>query len=301
MKTAKILTILALAVIFTSPNVGKAAPMGTAFTYQGHLYDANYPADGRYDFAFKLFSDPCAGGQVGDDVNAADVEVIDGYFTAELDFGSDAFDGDALWLELGVRPGDMNDPNVYTTLSPRQELTPAPYALSVRAPLELLEVTDEPVLGVVNAGQGHAIAAASGVKPAVGGICLVNGNYGGLGDVNGAVYGLAGADSNAGHFEGDVALHGDLVVADGNRIYFERNGTIRFDYDADTHVGNDRETYIGRNESRFINGDVQTTIGSEETRSVTFNRSTTVGRVGFLSYRQRLGCGGIRRCDNRSE
>ncbi|MHC4475122.1 MAG: autotransporter outer membrane beta-barrel domain-containing protein, partial [Planctomycetota bacterium] len=47
-------------------------------------------------------------------------------------FGSSVFDGNAVWLEIGVRPGDMNDPNVYTTLSPRQEVTPVPYALQTR-------------------------------------------------------------------------------------------------------------------------------------------------------------------------
>lgn len=47
----------------------------------------------------------------------------------ELDFGSSVFTGDARWLEVGVRPGDMNDPNIYTVLTPRQEVTPTPYAL----------------------------------------------------------------------------------------------------------------------------------------------------------------------------
>jgi len=58
-----------------------------------------------------------------------EVDVIDGYFTVSLDFGSDVFNGDARWLEIGVRLGDLEDPNVYTTLSPRQEITPTPYAL----------------------------------------------------------------------------------------------------------------------------------------------------------------------------
>lgn len=106
--------------------------MGSAFTYQGHLYDANYVANGLYDFQFKLWSDPCRIEplfQIGNDVNRPDVDVIDGYFTVELDFNNPwAFDGWACWLEIGVRPGDLNDPNVYTTLSPRQEVTPTPYA-----------------------------------------------------------------------------------------------------------------------------------------------------------------------------
>lgn len=132
MKTARMLTVLvvALGLLACSAQFARAAPMGTAFTYQGQLYDANYVANGLYDFAFKLYDANVAGSKVGTDVNVADVDVIDGYFTVELDFSDpNAFNGEAIWLEIGVRPGDMNDPNVYTVLSPRQEVTPTPYAI----------------------------------------------------------------------------------------------------------------------------------------------------------------------------
>ncbi len=131
MKTARILTILvpALAVILFCPDVGKAAPLGTAFTYQGHLYDVNFVANGQYDFRFKLFDAATDGNQIGSDVNKPDVDVINGYFTVELDFGGGVFDGSARWLGIGIRPGDLNDPNLYIVMQPRQEVTPAPYAL----------------------------------------------------------------------------------------------------------------------------------------------------------------------------
>ncbi len=123
---------MALGLILSWPEVSEAVPLGTAFTYQGHLYDANIVANGTYDFAFKLYDANVGGSKVGTDVNVSDVGVVDAYFTVELDFGSGAFDGNAVWLEIGVRPGEMNDPNVYTTLSPRQEVTPTPYALQTR-------------------------------------------------------------------------------------------------------------------------------------------------------------------------
>jgi len=132
--------ILTLGLMVCQAKVSEAGPMGTAFTYQGRLIDANSAADGLYDFQFKLYDDPnvAVGNQVGSDVNVPAVDVIDGYFTVELDFGSDVFAGDARWLEIGVRPGepngpnvygDLNGPNVYTILEPRQELTPTPYAV----------------------------------------------------------------------------------------------------------------------------------------------------------------------------
>jgi hypothetical protein len=134
MKTAKILTILVLALglIVCQAKVSEAAPLGTAFTYQGHLYDNNDVANGLYDLQFSLYDVNVGGAAVANDVNVHDMDVIDGFFTVELDFGSEVFDGNARWLEIGIRPGDQNDPNVYTALSPRQEVTPVPYALQTR-------------------------------------------------------------------------------------------------------------------------------------------------------------------------
>ena len=134
MKSQVIFSIIipVLCLIVFPVEVAVAVPMGTAFTYQGRLMDANEPADGLYDFWFKLYDDAntITGNQVGGDVNKPDVDVIDGYFTEELDFGSDPniFNGDTRWLEIHVRVGDSNDPNAYSTLMPRQELTPTPYA-----------------------------------------------------------------------------------------------------------------------------------------------------------------------------
>ena len=131
MERKRILAILvaALGLLVWLAGAGEAGPVGTAFTYQGRLIDANSAADGLYDFAFKLYDANVGGGKVGSDVNLAEVDVIDGYFTVELDFGSDVFDGDAMWLEIGVRPGELEDPNVYTLLSPRQQLRATPYAI----------------------------------------------------------------------------------------------------------------------------------------------------------------------------
>ena len=102
------------------------APMGTSFTYQGSLLDAGSPADGLYDFEFKLYRAPNGGIQKGNTIDINDLDVIEGQFTLELDFGSDVFAGEARWLETTVAQSDGSDP---ATLSPRVELTPAPYAL----------------------------------------------------------------------------------------------------------------------------------------------------------------------------
>ncbi len=98
--------------------------MGTAFTYQGRLTDGGQPADGTYDFRFRLFDAASGGSQVGSTVTRSGVRVAEGLFTVELDFG-DVFDGRALWLEVGVKKATESS---YTVLG-RQKLTATPYAV----------------------------------------------------------------------------------------------------------------------------------------------------------------------------
>ena len=107
-------------------NVDAQTALGTNFTYQGYLTDNDTPANGAYDLQFKLYDALSNGVQIGSTVTQEDVAVTKGVFTVELDFGEGAFDGNARYLEIGVRAGDSADP--YTTLTPRQPLTAAPYA-----------------------------------------------------------------------------------------------------------------------------------------------------------------------------
>jgi len=102
-----------------------AAPLGTEFTYQGVLTDAGTPASGDFDFLFLLYDADIGGSQVGSIVYVEDLTVTDGRMTTQLDFGS-VFDGTALWLDVAVRDGGST--GGYAVLSPRQELTAAPFA-----------------------------------------------------------------------------------------------------------------------------------------------------------------------------
>jgi hypothetical protein len=127
---AKLVVVLGLMVCLV--EISEAVPMGTAFTYQGRLMDKNKPADGLYGFQFKLYdsNDPCTGTQLGNTIDINDLDVIHGHFIVELDFGSEIFDGNAVWLQTSVVESPLgSDP---CTLTPRVELTPVPYALQTR-------------------------------------------------------------------------------------------------------------------------------------------------------------------------
>ena len=126
-----LVNVVILVMVVCMLLVSRAGAVGTAFTYQGRLSDANSPAEGFYDFEFELFDQDAGGNQFGNTVTKDEVEVINGYFTTMLDFVTDAnvFNGDLRWLAIAVRPGPSSDPCDFATLSPRQEVTPTPYAM----------------------------------------------------------------------------------------------------------------------------------------------------------------------------
>jgi hypothetical protein len=105
----------------------QAAPLGTAFTYQGRLTENANPANGSYDLRCALFDAASAGNQVGATVTNQNVAVSNGLFSVALDFGGGVFTNEARWLEIGVRPG--GSAQNFTTLAPRQAMAPEPYAL----------------------------------------------------------------------------------------------------------------------------------------------------------------------------
>ncbi len=121
------LSLLALIVPLTLTAARAAAPLGTGFAYQGQLKQNGAPANGNLDMEFRLFDAATLGNQVGNPVTLNGVAVSNGLFTVTLnggdEFGSDAFIGSARWLQISVNG---------TPLSPRQPLTAAPAALTLR-------------------------------------------------------------------------------------------------------------------------------------------------------------------------
>ena len=120
----RIVTLLTLLVLSGGPVL--AAPLGTAFTYQGKLVEGGNPANGSYDLKFTLYDALSSGSVVAGPLTNAATGVTNGLFTVALDFGTGVFDGNVRWLEIGVR---TNGSGAFSPLNPRQALTPAPYAL----------------------------------------------------------------------------------------------------------------------------------------------------------------------------
>ncbi len=120
--------------------------MPTAFTYQGQLKRAGFPLNGPIDARFSLWLNPTGvdpSSQIGSTLTINAIEIANGLFSVELDFGQDAFNGNARWLEVEVHDHD-DAPDTFTTLTPRQPLTPTPYALQTRG----IVVTDDGDVGI---------------------------------------------------------------------------------------------------------------------------------------------------------
>ncbi len=127
MKWVRCLCLLSTIVVAVSSASAQAAP----FTYQGHLNDAGTPAQGQYDIRAGLFGSPTGGAPIGSFNTNLLVEVVNGLFSTQLDFGLTAFQGENRFLELAVRTSGSGE---FTVLSPRQPLTPTPYALFAMTP-----------------------------------------------------------------------------------------------------------------------------------------------------------------------
>jgi len=134
-----------------------ATPISSGFSYQGQLKNNGVPVTANCEMWFALQKDPMEPCPVGPTL-LRNVTVVDGLFTVpDLDFGSDAFHGEAHWLEIAVQcPGDPGP----TTLSPRQAITAIRHALHARGTIPVINVRDFGAMGDGLADDTGAIQAA---------------------------------------------------------------------------------------------------------------------------------------------
>ena len=166
----------ALACAGASASRAHAAPLGTAFTYQGQLQRSGEPANDSCDFQFVLYDAAAGGAQLGSTQTLAAIGVTDGLFTVQLNesgqFGPNAFAGEQRWLQISVRCPPSS--GSYTALSPRQPLTATPYASYAAAagsvpwsglsgvPAGFSDGTDNDALGALSCANGQVAKRSGG-------------------------------------------------------------------------------------------------------------------------------------------
>jgi hypothetical protein len=100
------------------PAAAQAIPQLPDFTYQGRLMQNGAPANGDFDFTFKLYDAEENGQQVGATVTESNFPVSNGLFTVSLAFPG-AFTGNQMWLQVTVEG---------VALLPRQAIATTPVA-----------------------------------------------------------------------------------------------------------------------------------------------------------------------------
>lgn len=198
---------------------------GTAFTYQGQLSSSGAPAEGVYDFRFRVAVDPFANNYLGSSFLTNGVPVTNGLFTTAMDFGPSIFAGSNLWLEVAVR---TNGGGAYTTLAPLQPLTPTPYSIFAN--------TASNLTGTVSAAQLNGALLSANLSGTYTGAVTFNnpansfsGNGTGLTNVNAATFaglapagfwqasGNAGTSATNGNFVGTTDYQPLELRANGQR------------------------------------------------------------------------------------
>jgi|GEM_PF-5138216 len=102
----------------------QSVPQTTAFTYQGQLNAGGTLPTGLYQFTFTLYDASSGGSQVvGTPSIPRSIQVINGLFTTDLDFGQ-IFSGTQSWLEVKVGTTTLNE----ETLAARQQIDAVPVA-----------------------------------------------------------------------------------------------------------------------------------------------------------------------------
>jgi hypothetical protein len=143
--------------VMAAGDVSLAATVADKINYQGRLTDTGgTPLDGTYPMRFEIY-DSSVGPTLLWDSGTMTVDVDQGLFNVELAVDPADFDGQALWLRIYV-DGDW--------LSPRQELVPVPYALSLRPGAHIKGVgpaTCSAVLKVENDAGGFCGWAVQGI------------------------------------------------------------------------------------------------------------------------------------------
>ncbi|HEX4263594.1 MAG TPA: tail fiber domain-containing protein [Verrucomicrobiae bacterium] len=135
----KILNELVFAALLSAAINFESHGQGTGFTYQGRLSAGGVPANGVYDLTFSLFQSDTGGVSVAGPITNSATGVTNGLFTVLLDFGSIKFDGLTQRLQIGVR---TNGNGSFTSLSPRQQITAVPYAVSAENLLSVVQLNN---------------------------------------------------------------------------------------------------------------------------------------------------------------
>ena len=237
-----------------------AFAQGTAFTYQGQLQINGAPANGSYDLELTLFSTNQFGFPIGPLRTNTAVPVINGIFTTTLDFGAGVFTGTNLWLDFSVRPAGGG---IFTELTPRQPVTPAPYAITAG---QLASVSENNIiqggaaLASIGGGSNNVIQAGASYSFIGAGLDNLIGTGSGSAAIGGGADNVVSAPyATVGGGENNFASGSGAVIGGG----YENVSSNDFDTvgGGTVNVSGGRAATVGGGEGNVANGDWSAVAG----------------------------------------
>ncbi len=197
------------AVLALLAGIYQVDAQGTAFTYQGRLNMNGSAANGNYEFEFVLYPTNQSGFPVGP-VSSPNAAVSNGLFIVTLDLG-DIFTGTNYWLDVYVR---TNGAASFTELSPRQPITPTPYAVFAE------KVSSG---GLTSGVYSNSVTLNNPANSFSG---TFTGNGAGLANVNAVTLGGLGS-SNFWQIGGNAGTSGGFIGTTDNQLFDVRVNNAR--------------------------------------------------------------------------
>jgi hypothetical protein len=210
------------------PNALTGA-VAAAISYQGRLVHpaTGMPLSGAYDLEFTFWSLSDGGGQIGATISRNAQTITNGLYSTLLEVDPANINGQELWLQIRVRATG----GTWETLTPRVQVLPTAYALSLRPGAQIQGIPTAWTEGwVLDVSMDGAYPLASAVRASTAtGTALYGNSTGG--------YGLYGYSENG------YAMYGvdaGSTQARGYGGYFtSTNGVGVFGYsDAQSHYTN---------------------------------------------------------------
>lgn len=252
-----------------APEAVSGTPNGTAFTYQGQLRKTGNPVNALCAFTFTLWDAASSGVQIGPIASAPAVAVAGGLFSANLDFGTGAMNGESRWLDAQVQcPGD----GAPIALSPRTALLPAPYAQALpgmRTPRGNNDGNGLPTVSVIGGTVSNTVTPDSILSTIGGGTLNAIG-----GDSGGSV--IAGGNTNV---ITDVSYNSALGGGYGNSIVGRSEGVVLAGGIANIVTGDSDESALGGGYNNRIDGTSTWSVLAGGYRN-TISGTSTVAVVG---------------------
>ncbi len=179
-------------------TVAASAVTTSSINYQGRLTDsAGEPLSGTYTMTFRLYEVASGGSAMATDTHS--ITATEGLFNTNIDFDQKHFDGRGLWL--GITVGTDSE------MSPRQELRPVPYALSLKPGANIVGASSVALQAESTHASGSGIrgdaSATSGTNYGVVGESKSPDGYGGYFYNNEGGTGVYGRGTPGGYFTTD--------------------------------------------------------------------------------------------------